>query len=111
MRTVATADASIANPLVGACLRPATTSAANSDTVKTGIGDHCLADHQAGEGPSPGDGPLFSIKANFPDRDRLCAQDRGVHKTVPAARMPPVGKHEALTKAGVDATVGFFFNL
>ena len=116
----ATAAASIATLLASVSLLSANAVAADSDAITMGkkVAEdrkkgNCLACHQMGDGASPGNigPPLIAMKARFPDRGRLYDQIWDAQKANPATRMPPFGKHEALSKAEVDAVVDYLYTL
>jgi sulfur-oxidizing protein SoxX len=65
------------------------------------------------DGVSPGDlgPPLVAMKARFPDRAKLRAQVWDAQVSNPATRMPPFGKHQALSEKEIDAIVDYLYTL
>lgn len=116
----ATIALSLAALFAGTSLMPQAASAATAESVakgkevafnrKTG---NCLACHMVSDGESPGDigPPLIAMKARFPDRQKLFDQIYDATKNNPATRMPPFGKHKALSNADIDAIVDFLYTL
>jgi len=77
---------------------------------KTG---NCLACHMIPGGTAPGDigPPLVAMKARFPDRKKLVDQIYDATVANPSSRMPPFGKHKALSNADIDAIVDYLYTL
>ena len=77
---------------------------------KTG---NCLACHMIPGGTAPGDigPPLVAMKARFPDRNKLTAQIYDATTSNPSTRMPPFGKHKALSNADISAIVDYLYTL
>ena len=104
----------------GASLLPMTAGAADANTIKKGKEvaydrkkGNCLACHMMDDGVSPGDigPPLIAMKARFPDRAKLREQIWDAQIANPGTRMPPFGKHQALSEADIDAIVDYLYTL
>lgn len=104
----------------GTWLAPTTAAAADEASIKLGKEvaydrrkGNCLACHMAGDGASPGDigPPLVAMAARFPDRAKLRAQIWDATVANPGSRMPPFGKHQALSEAEIDAIVDYLYTL
>ena len=108
--TFAAAASSGSTMNAGQGLLSATAMATGSGTKVAGDREkgHFLACHQMGDGISPGSiGPITgTIKARAPDRSSLYAQVWDAGRADPATRMPPFGKHEAVSNTKVDTVVG-----
>lgn len=116
----ATVALSLAAMFAGASLMPQAASAASAESIakgkevawnrKTG---NCLACHMMPGGVSPGDlgPPLVAMKARFPDRKKLFDQIYDATQFNPSTRMPPFGKHKALSNADIDAIVDYLYTL
>lgn len=80
---------------------------------------NCLACHTImlnpwPEGFPPGGNiapPLVSMKARFPDADKLRAQIYDATAINPGSRMPPFGKHNILSDEDIDAIVAFLMTI
>lgn len=116
----ATTAVSMAALFAGASMMPTVAGAASADTIKKGKEvaydrkkGNCLACHMMDDGVSPGDigPPLIAMKARFPDRAKLRAQIWDPQTTNPGTRMPPFGKHQALSEAEIDAIVDYLYTL
>ena len=99
---------------------PVAAGAAEAEVVKMGKEaawdrrkGNCLACHMMGDGVSPGDigPPLIAMKARFPDRAKLRAQIWDATASNPGSRMPPFGKHKALSETEIDAIVDYLYTL
>ncbi len=119
-RTIKSATLTLATLLVGASMLPAGAVATNAETVKMGkevaydrTKGNCLACHMMDDGVSPGDigPPLIAMKARFPDRAKLRAQIWDAQINNPGTRMPPFGKHQALSEIEIDAIVDYLYTL
>ena len=117
---LATTAVSLATLFTGASLLPTAVGAAEADTIKMGKEvafdrkkGNCLACHMMGDGVSPGDigPPLIAMKARFPDRAKLRDQIWDAQVSNPGTRMPPFGKHKALSEAEIDAIVDYLYTL
>ena len=117
---LATTAISFAALLAGTSLLPNVAGAADSKTIDMGKKvavdrkkGNCLACHMMGDGVSPGDigPPLIAMKARFPDRAKLRAQIWDAQINNPGTRMPPFGKHKALSEAEIDAIVDYLYTL
>ena len=104
----------------GASLMPTVAGAANADQIKFGKEvavdrkkGNCLSCHMMDDGVSPGDlgPPLIAMKARFPDRAKLRAQIWDAQTANPGTRMPPFGKHQALSEKEIDAIVEYLYTL
>ena len=116
----ATIALSLATLFAGTTLFPQVAGAASAESVakgkeiswnrKTG---NCLACHMMPGGISPGDlgPPLVAMKARFPDRKKLFDQIWDATAINPSSRMPPFGKHGALSKSDIDAIVDYLYTL
>ena len=116
----ATTAVSVAALLAGAGMLPTIAGAANAETIKMGKEvsydrkkGNCLACHMMDDGVSPGDigPPLIAMKARFPDRAKLRAQIWDAQVSNPGTRMPPFGKHQALSEKEIDAIVDYLYTL
>lgn len=111
---------SLAAMFSGATLMTQTAHAASAEQVakgkeiawnrKTG---NCLACHMLPGGVSPGNigPPLVAMKARFPDRKKLFDQIYDATAANPSSRMPPFGKHKALSNSDIDAIVDYLYTL
>ena len=74
---------------------------------------NCLACHMLPGGTSPGDigPPLVAMKARFPEKQKLFDQVWDAAKFNPSTRMPPFGKHSALSKSDIDHIVDYLYTL
>ncbi len=80
---------------------------------------NCLACHTMmlnpwPEGFPPGGNiapPLVSMKARFPDAEKLRAQIYDATAVNPGSRMPPFGKHKVLSDEEIDAIVAFLMTI
>jgi sulfur-oxidizing protein SoxX len=104
----------------GASTLSSVAGAADANSIKLGKEvaydrkkGNCLACHMMDDGVSPGDigPPLIAMKARFPDRDKLRAQIWDAQVANPGTRMPPFGKHKALSEAEIDAIVDYLYTL
>ena len=116
----ATVAVSLTTLFAGALMLPAVAGAADADTISKGKEvavdrkkGNCLACHMMGDGVSPGNigPPLIAMKARFPEREKLRAQIWDPQIANPGTRMPPFGKHQALTEAEIDAIVDYLYTL
>ena len=116
----ATMAVSLAALSAGAGMMPTAAGAADDDTIKFGKEvaydrkkGNCLACHMMDDGVSPGDigPPLIAMKARFPDPATLRAQIWDPQVANPATRMPPFGKHQALSEKEIDAIVAYLYTL
>jgi sulfur-oxidizing protein SoxX len=116
----ATTALSLAAVFAGTGMLPGMAGAASDESIKLGKEvavdrkkGNCLACHMMGDGASPGDigPPLIAMKARFPERERLRAQIWDAQSTNPNTRMPPFGKHQALSEAEIDAIVDYLYTL
>ena len=116
----ATKAMSLAALIAGAGLLPTAAGAANAESIKLGKEvavdrkkGNCLACHMMGDGVSPGDlgPPLIAMQARFPDRAKLRAQIWDAQVANPGTRMPPFGKHQALSEKEIDAIVDYLYTL
>jgi sulfur-oxidizing protein SoxX len=116
----ATTALSLAALCAGASMMPTAAGAADDDTIKFGKEvaydrkkGNCLACHMMDDGVSPGDigPPLIAMKARFPDPATLRAQIWDAQVANPATRMPPFGKHQALSEKEIDAIVEYLYTL
>jgi len=117
---IATTAVSLAVLFTGASMLPMTAAAASDETIKKGKEvafdrkkGNCLACHMVGDGVSPGDigPPLIAMQARFPDRAKLRQQIWDAEAANPQTRMPPFGKHKALSEAEIDAIVDYLYTL
>jgi sulfur-oxidizing protein SoxX len=117
---IATTAVSLAILIGGAGMMPLAASAADAETIKMGKEaaydrrkGNCLACHMMDDGVSPGDigPPLIAMKARFPERAKLRAQIWDAEASNPSTRMPPFGKHQALSEAEIDAIVDYLYTL
>jgi len=115
----ATIALSLAAMLSGASLMSQAASASAESAAKgkeiawnrtTG---NCLACHMLPGGVAPGDigPPLVAMKARFPDRQKLFDQIYDATAANPSSRMPPFGKHKALSDADINAIVDYLYTL
>ncbi len=111
---------SLATLLAGASMMPQVAAAASNENVNKGKKvavdrkkGNCLACHMMGDGASPGDigPPLIAMKARFPDRAKLRAQIWDAQIANPGTRMPPFGKHRALSENEIEAIVDYLYTL
>ena len=111
---------SLAALCTGAGLMPTAAVAADEATIKFGKEvaydrkkGNCLACHMMDDGASPGDigPPLIAMQARFPDREKLRAQIWDAQVANPGTRMPPFGKHQALSEKEIDAIVDYLYTL
>ena len=116
----ATTALTLAAVFTGTSMMPTVAGAADADTIKFGKEvavdrkkGNCLSCHMMGDGVSPGDlgPPLIAMKARFPDRDALQAQIWNAQVANPGTRMPPFGKHQALSNKEIDAIVDYLYTL
>jgi sulfur-oxidizing protein SoxX len=117
----ATTAVSLAALFAGASLFPMAASAADTaEVIKKGKEvaydrrkGNCLACHMMDDGVSPGDigPPLIAMKARFPDKAKLRAQIWDATSVNPGSRMPPFGKHQALSEAEIDAITEYVYTL
>lgn len=111
---------SLATLFASASLMPTVASAASAEQIakgkeitfnrKTG---NCLACHMVDDGVAPGNlgPPLIAMKARFPDRAALFSQIADATIKNPSSRMPPFGKHKALSDADIDAIIDYLYTL
>jgi len=112
----ATIALSLAALFTGASLLPMTASAdaaKGKEVAWDRKKGNCLACHMMPGGVSPGDigPPLVAMKARFPDREKLVTQIRDPGSINPSTRMPPFGKHGALSNAEIDHIVDYLYTL
>lgn len=116
----ATSAVSLAVLFASVSLVPTVASAADEATIKLGKEvaydrkkGNCLACHMMDDGVSPGNigPPLIAMKARFPDRAKLRLQIWDPQVANPGTRMPPFGKHGALSEAEIDAIVDYLYTL
>ena len=116
----ATTAVSLAALFAGASMMPMAAGAADADVIKKGKEvaydrkkGNCLACHMMDDGTSPGDigPPLVAMQARFPDKAKLRAQVWDATANNPGSRMPPFGKHKALSEAEIDAIVEYLYTL
>jgi sulfur-oxidizing protein SoxX len=116
----ATTAVSLAALFAGISLMPTVATAADEATIKMGKEaavdrkkGNCLACHIMGDGVSPGNigPPLIAMNARFPDRAKLRAQIWDAQVANPGTRMPPFGKHKALSEVEIDAIVDYLYTL
>lgn len=74
---------------------------------------NCLACHDIVGGNSPGSiGPkLASMKARFPDRNKLWQQIWDSRENNPHTIMPPFGKFRILTEQEIEQMIDFLYTL
>ena len=74
---------------------------------------NCLACHLIEGGTLAGNigPPLISMKARFPEKDKLYSQIWDSRLNNPNSIMPPFGPHEALSKSEVNKIVEFIYSL
>ncbi len=77
---------------------------------KTG---NCLACHAIDDGSLPGNQgpPLVTMKARFPDKEKLKAQIFNSLDNNPDSMMPPFGLHNILSDGDIDAIVEYLLTL
>ncbi|MEZ5585550.1 MAG: sulfur oxidation c-type cytochrome SoxX [Sedimenticolaceae bacterium] len=111
---------SMAALFAGASALPTAAGAADADTIKYGKEvatdrkkGNCLSCHMMDDGVSPGDlgPPLIAMQARFPDKAKLRAQIWDPQVSNPSTRMPPFGKHQALSDKELDAIVEYLYTL
>jgi sulfur-oxidizing protein SoxX len=112
----ATIALSLAALFAGASLMPMTASAdaaKGKDISWDRKKGNCLACHMMPGGVSPGDigPPLVAMKARFPDRKKLFNQIYDAASVNASTRMPPFGKHKALSNADIDHIVDYLYTL
>ena len=116
----ATMAVSLAAVITGAGMMPLAVGASEADQIKYGKEvafdrkkGNCLSCHMMDDGVSPGDlgPPLIAMKARFPDRAKLRAQIWDAQVANPGTRMPPFGKHQALSEKEIDAIVDYLYTL
>ena len=116
----ATTAVSLAALFAGASMLPMAAGAADAEQIKFGKEvafdrkkGNCLSCHMMDDGVSPGDlgPPLIAMQARFPDRAKLRAQIWDAQVANPATRMPPFGKHQALSEKEIDAIVDYLYTL
>lgn len=116
---IATTALSLAAMFAGTSMLPSVATA-DENSIKLGKkvavdrkNGNCLACHMMGDGVSPGDlgPPLIAMKARFPERAKLRAQIWDAQVANPGTRMPPFGKHKALSEAEIDAIVDYLYTL
>jgi len=116
----ATTAVSLAALFAGASMMPTAAGAADAGQVKYGKEvafdrkkGNCLSCHMMDDGVSPGDlgPPLIAMQARFPDRAKLRAQIWDPQVANPGTRMPPFGKHQALSEKDIDAIVDYLYTL
>jgi len=116
----ATTAVSLAALITGAGMLPMAAGAADADQIKFGKEvafdrkkGNCLSCHMMDDGVSPGDlgPPLIAMQARFPDRATLRAQVWDPQVANPGTRMPPFGKHQALSDKEIDAIVDYLYTL
>ena len=74
---------------------------------------NCLACHAIAGGVSPGTiGPtLVSMKARFPDREKLRQQIWDSRGNDPHTLMPPFGKFRILTEQEIERVIDYLYTL
>lgn len=74
---------------------------------------NCLACHVITGGNSPGSvGPtLVSMKARFPDREKLRQQISDSRGNDPHTLMPPFGKFRILTEQEIERVIDYLYTL
>ena len=74
---------------------------------------NCLACHAIAGGNSPGSiGPtLVSMKARFPDREKLRQQIWDSRGNDPHTLMPPFGKFRILTEQEIERVIDYLYTL
>ncbi len=116
----ATTAVSLAAMITGLGMMPMAAGAADADQIKYGKEvafdrkkGNCLSCHMMDDGVSPGDlgPPLIAMKVRFPDRAKLRAQIWDAQIANPGTRMPPFGKHQALSEKEIDAIVDYLYTL
>lgn len=116
----ATTAVSLAALITGAGMMPMAAGAADAEQIKYGKEvafdrkkGNCLSCHMMDDGVSPGDlgPPLIAMQARFPDRAKLRAQVWDAQIANPGTRMPPFGKHQALSEKEIDAIVDYLYTL
>ena len=118
--TTARAALSLAAIFAGVGMLSSVATAASAETIELGkkvafdrSKGNCLACHMMGDGVSPGNigPPMIAMKARFPDRAKLREQIWDPQIANPGTRMPPFGKHQALSEAEIDAIVDYLYTL
>jgi sulfur-oxidizing protein SoxX len=116
----ATTAVSLAALFASVSMMPTVAAADEAATIKLGKEvavdrkkGNCLACHMMGDGVSPGNigPPLIAMKARFPEKSKLRAQIWDAQVANPGTRMPPFGKHKALSEAEIDAVVEYLYTL
>ena len=116
----ATTAVSLAALITGAVMLPMAAGAAEADQIKYGKEvafdrkkGNCLSCHMMDDGVSPGDlgPPLIAMKVRFPDPAKLREQVWDAQINNPGTRMPPFGKHQALSEKEIDAIVAYLYTL
>jgi sulfur-oxidizing protein SoxX len=116
----ATTAVSLAALFAGTTMMPTVAGAADAEKIKYGKEvafdrkkGNCLSCHMMDDGVSPGDlgPPLIAMQARFPDREKLYAQIWDPQIANPGTRMPPFGKHQALSDEEIDAIVDYLYTL
>ena len=74
---------------------------------------NCLACHTIADGNSPGSiGPrLVSMKARFPDREKLRQQIWDSRGNDPHTLMPPFGKFRILTDQEIERVIDYLYTI
>ena len=74
---------------------------------------NCLACHVIEGGDLAGNygPPLVSMKARYPDREKLREQIWDAAIQEPNTRMPPFGRHKILTEEEIDLVVDYILTL
>ena len=116
----ATTALTLAALFTGTSMVPMVAAAANAETIKFGKEvafdrkkGNCVSCHMMDDGASPGDigPPLIAMQARFPDRAKLREQVWDAQIANPGTRMPPFGKHQALSDKEIDAIVDYLYTL
>jgi len=117
---LATTAMSLAALIAAAGMVPTLAAAADAAQIEYGKKvafdrkkGNCLSCHMMDDGVSPGDlgPPLIAMQARFPDRAKLRAQVWDAQTANPGTRMPPFGKHQALSEKDIDAIVDYLYTL
>ena len=117
---LATTAMSLAALIAAAGMVPTLAAAADAAQIEYGKKvafdrkkGNCLSCHMMGDGVSPGDlgPPLIAMQARFPDRAKLREQVWDAQIANPGTRMPPFGKHQALSEKDIDAIVDYLYTL
>jgi len=117
---LATTALSLATLMAAAGMLPTVAAAADAAQIKFGKEvafdrkkGNCLSCHMMDDGVSPGDlgPPLIAMQARFPERAKLREQVWDAQVANPATRMPPFGKHQALSEKEIDAIVDYLYTL